>query len=163
MTSDETTTARRSARRNKVSRGGGRIPQLPWRDVQLPWSPIAIADEEQVEAIHTTSMRILSELGIRVLSTKVMDLFEAGGALVYGKLLADITKSLPAATTRLETADGDGGVRGLGLLVDQRGAVGQHGGLRHARRADRARGMIAGVGHLLAGEHLGGIGDEIHP
>lgn len=30
---------------------------------------------------------------------------EAGGALVYGKLLADITKSLPAATTRLETAD----------------------------------------------------------
>lgn len=82
MTADETTTARRSARRNKVSRGGGRIPQLPWRDVQLPWSPIAIANEEQVEAIHTTSMRILSELGIRVLSTKVMDLFEAGGALV---------------------------------------------------------------------------------
>lgn len=64
---------------------------------------------------------------------------------------------------RLETADGDGRLRALGLLDDQRGAVGQHGGLRHARRADRARGMIAGIGHLEAGEQRGGIGDEIHP
>ncbi len=30
---------------------------------------------------------------------------EPGGALVFGKLLADITKSLPAATTHLETTD----------------------------------------------------------
>lgn len=82
MNADETSIARRGARRNKAARGGGRIPQLPWRDVQLPWAPIEIANEEQVEAIHVTSMRILSELGIRVLSFKVMDLFEAAGALV---------------------------------------------------------------------------------
>lgn len=82
MTADETTTARRGARRAKAGRGGGRIPQLPWRAVESPWEPIRLASEEQIEAIHATSMRILSDLGIRVLSTKVMDLFEAAGALV---------------------------------------------------------------------------------
>ena len=82
MTAEENSGARRSARRAKSARRDGPIPQLPWRDVQLSWTPIALASEEQVEAIHATSMRILSELGIRVLSPKVMDLFAAAGALV---------------------------------------------------------------------------------
>lgn len=82
MTAEETSGARRGARRAKTARGAGRIPQLPWRDLHLPFKPLEIAGEEQIEAIHRTSMRILSELGLRVLSTKVMDLFEKAGALV---------------------------------------------------------------------------------
>ncbi|MDW4551774.1 trimethylamine methyltransferase family protein, partial [Defluviimonas sp. D31] len=63
-------------------RGGGAISQLPWRAVQNPYAPLELATPDQVEAIHRTSMRILSELGIRVMSTRVMELFEAAGAIV---------------------------------------------------------------------------------
>lgn len=73
---------RRSSRRSRSSRGGGRIPQLQWRGVENPYQPTEFASEEQIEAIHATSMRILSELGIRVLSPQVMDLFESVGAIV---------------------------------------------------------------------------------
>jgi len=41
-----------------------------------------LATREQIEAIHNTSLKILSELGIRVMSARVMDIFEAAGAKV---------------------------------------------------------------------------------
>ncbi len=74
---------RRSGGRNsKASRGNGTIPQLPWQDVINPYPPMQILDEEQMNAIHKTSMRILSELGIRVMGDDVMDFFQAAGAIV---------------------------------------------------------------------------------
>ncbi|MDJ1006280.1 MAG: trimethylamine methyltransferase family protein [Paracoccaceae bacterium] len=74
---------RSGGRRGKAAgRGGGGIPQLPWRSVTNPYPPIEILDEERMEALHATSMRILSELGIRVMGENVMDLFEAAGAIV---------------------------------------------------------------------------------
>lgn len=82
MNANETSSERRGARRGKTARSGGQIRQLPWRDVQNPYAPMELASADQVEAIHATSMRILSELGVRVLSPKVMDLFEKAGALV---------------------------------------------------------------------------------
>ncbi|MEZ5778604.1 MAG: trimethylamine methyltransferase family protein [Paracoccaceae bacterium] len=72
----------RSGRRMKAARGGGLIPQLPWQTVENPYRPLELADEEQIEAIHKTSMRILSELGIRVMGDTVMDVFETAGAIV---------------------------------------------------------------------------------
>jgi len=72
----------RSGRRMKSGRGGGLIPQLPWRSLENPYRPLELADDEQMEAIHKTSMRILSELGIRVMGDNVMDLFEKAGAIV---------------------------------------------------------------------------------
>lgn len=62
-------------------RGGG-IPQLPWQRVSNPYSPMQMLDQERMEVLHRSSMRILSELGIRVMSTRAMDLFEKAGALV---------------------------------------------------------------------------------
>jgi trimethylamine--corrinoid protein Co-methyltransferase len=41
-----------------------------------------LASAEQIEIIHRTSMRILSELGIRVMGEKVMTLFERAGAII---------------------------------------------------------------------------------
>ena len=73
---------RLGGRRNKAGRATARIPQLPWRELVNPYSPMELADPGHVEAIHTTSLRILSELGIRVMSARVMDIFEAAGALV---------------------------------------------------------------------------------
>ncbi|MCV2868414.1 trimethylamine methyltransferase family protein [Defluviimonas sp. WL0002] len=73
---------RRGGRRQKSSRGGAGIAQLPWRAVENPYASLQMATEEEVEAIHRTSMRILSELGIRVMGGRVLDLFEAAGAIV---------------------------------------------------------------------------------
>lgn len=73
---------RSGGRRSKSGRGGGGIPQLPWQRVTNPYAPMQILNEEQMEVLHRTSMRILSELGIRVMGSRVMELFEAAGAIV---------------------------------------------------------------------------------
>ncbi len=74
---------RTGGHRGKSGRGAGAaIPQLPWQQLQNPYQPIELANAEQVEAIHANSMRVLSELGIRVISNRVTDIFEAAGARV---------------------------------------------------------------------------------
>ncbi|TIP06282.1 MAG: methyltransferase [Mesorhizobium sp.] len=73
---------RGGGRRSKLGRSGGGIAQLPWQSVKNPYPPMQLLDEERMEQLHKTSMRILSELGIRVMSEKVMDLFAKAGALV---------------------------------------------------------------------------------
>jgi trimethylamine--corrinoid protein Co-methyltransferase len=73
---------RGGGRRTKMARGGGGIAQLPWESVRNPYPPMAMLDEERMQSLHDTSMRILSELGIRVMSDQVMDMFEKAGAKV---------------------------------------------------------------------------------
>jgi len=73
---------RGGGRRSKLGRGGGGIAQLPWQSVKNPYPPMQLLDEDRMDQLHKTSMRILSELGIRVMSEKVMDLFAKAGAIV---------------------------------------------------------------------------------
>ena len=73
---------RSGGRSSKSGRSGGGIAQLPRQDLINPYPPIELANEDQMQMLHDTSMRILSELGIRVMSSNVMDIFEAAGALV---------------------------------------------------------------------------------
>ena len=92
--------ARRSGggRRVRAQREGAGIAQLPWRSVENPLPPVEPATPEQVEALHRTSMRILSESGIKVMSARAMDLFEAAGAIVdRGESLVRIDESLVSA------------------------------------------------------------------
>jgi trimethylamine--corrinoid protein Co-methyltransferase len=67
-----------------------------------------LLDEERMEALHATSMRILSELGIRVMSDRVMDIFEAAGAIVDREekiirvdesIVREALKSVPSSFT----------------------------------------------------------------
>jgi trimethylamine--corrinoid protein Co-methyltransferase len=77
------TTERRSGgRRQRAARGGSGVGQLPWQTPRSPFPPLEIAALEQIEEIHRTSMRVLSELGIRVMSDAIIDLFAAAGASV---------------------------------------------------------------------------------
>lgn len=73
---------RGGGRRARAGRSGGGIPQLPWCDVTNGYKPFEILNDEQLDMLHSTSMRILSELGIKVMSEKAMDLFERAGAIV---------------------------------------------------------------------------------
>ena len=44
-----------------------KLDQTPWRRFRNPYPPIEILDAEQLEAIHANSLRILCEIGIKVL------------------------------------------------------------------------------------------------
>ncbi|RVH80846.1 methyltransferase [Sinorhizobium meliloti] len=73
---------RGGGRRSRAIRGGDGISQLPWQEVVNTYAPMQLLDEERIEALHRNSMRILSEIGIRVMSEKAMALFEKAGAIV---------------------------------------------------------------------------------
>lgn len=99
---------RSGGRSGKSTRSGGVIPQLPWRTVQNPYPPLELASAEQIESLHKTSMRILSELGIRVMGDNVLKLFEAAGAIVDRaemtvrideSLVAQAVSTAPSSTT----------------------------------------------------------------
>lgn len=68
--------------RGKAPRGGGLIPQLPWRSLENPYAPLERPSEEQMVALHNTPMRIPSGPGRRVMDANVMGLSEAAGPIV---------------------------------------------------------------------------------
>lgn len=73
---------RGGGRRARAARADGSIPQLPWRLVRNVYQPMSLIDEERLEQLHRNSMRILSEIGIKVMSSKALELFEKAGAIV---------------------------------------------------------------------------------
>ncbi|MGB3833556.1 MAG: trimethylamine methyltransferase family protein [Mesorhizobium sp.] len=73
---------RGGGRRARAARNSGSIPQLPWRLVRNVYRPMSLIDEERLEQLHRNSMRILSEIGIKVMSSKALELFEKAGAIV---------------------------------------------------------------------------------
>ncbi len=73
---------RSGGRRGKSGRSGGGIAQLPWAQPRHSHPVYQIATEEEVEAIHAASIRILSEGGIRVMGDNVLEHFARAGALV---------------------------------------------------------------------------------
>ena len=74
-------TARRRREGGRGRRlGDTHLSQLPWQAVSNPFAPLEVLAAEQVEAIHVTSLRILEELGIEVLSERALGLLAAAGA-----------------------------------------------------------------------------------
>ena len=61
---------------------GGLVPQLPWSEVQNPYPPLQLLSADQVEAIHLTSLRILEELGMEVMSARALAVLARAGATV---------------------------------------------------------------------------------
>jgi len=49
-------------------RAPGRLPQLPWQSLTNPYAPMEVLSADQLEAIHLTSLRILEEFGIELMS-----------------------------------------------------------------------------------------------
>ena len=76
--STESRKRREGGRTRRVA--GGALPQLPWRDVRNPYAPLAMLSADQVEEIHQTSLRILAELGIELMSPHARALMRAYGA-----------------------------------------------------------------------------------
>lgn len=62
----------------------GHLGQLPWRTLRNPFPPLELLSPDQLEAVHLTSLRILEELGVEVLSARARDRFRAAGADLEG-------------------------------------------------------------------------------
>jgi len=73
---------RTGGRRSKNTRSGGGITQLPWQQVRNSYAPFEVLNPEQMDQLHATSMRILSEAGIRVMGDNVLQLFAKAGAII---------------------------------------------------------------------------------
>ncbi len=68
--------------RRRPRRVTGGVPQLPWRTVTNPYRPVEILTADDVETLHASSLRILSEIGIEVLGDRALDLLASAGARV---------------------------------------------------------------------------------
>jgi trimethylamine--corrinoid protein Co-methyltransferase len=72
--------SRESGRRRERRSGG--LRQVPWRQLRNPYRPVEVLREEQVEAIHNASLRVLEESGIEFLDDEALAILKAGGAEV---------------------------------------------------------------------------------
>ncbi len=69
-------------RRGRQPRESTGVPQLSWRAVSNPYRPVEILSADQIEAIHTTSLSILEEIGMDFLHPEALDILSAAGANV---------------------------------------------------------------------------------
>ena len=58
------------------------VRQLPWRRLVNPYRPVEILSADQVEAVHTASLRVLAEIGMEVLGDRALDALARAGARV---------------------------------------------------------------------------------
>ena len=59
-----------------------KLEQTPWQEFQNPYPPIEILSPDQLDLIHNNSMRILSEIGIKVMHSKARSILADAGAIV---------------------------------------------------------------------------------
>jgi trimethylamine--corrinoid protein Co-methyltransferase len=74
----------RGERRGARGRGGAgkTLIQPPWRQPRLPYKPIEILNEEQLELIHRSSLQILEQFGIEILLEEARELYRRAGASI---------------------------------------------------------------------------------
>ena len=70
----------RRRRLERDERRSDTIPQLPWQEVTNPFPPAELLTPEQLTAIHDTSLRILEELGIELMSAPARQALRNKGA-----------------------------------------------------------------------------------
>ena len=72
----------RRRRRRQRKEGSDVLPLLPWRSLTNPYPPIEPLSADQIEAIHHASLRVLAEIGMKILSAKARGLLRTAGAEV---------------------------------------------------------------------------------
>ena len=74
-------------RRPRAARTMGSIPQRPFGQVPRLYDPIRVISEDQVAAIHTAALKLLSQTGMRILDPRAKNLLRAAGATGAGDQL----------------------------------------------------------------------------
>jgi trimethylamine--corrinoid protein Co-methyltransferase len=156
----------RRERREKATQ----VPRLPWRNLTNPYPPIEVLSADQVEAIHSASLRVLAEIGMKVLSQSARDRLAAAGAEVNdGDRMVRCDPAMVEETMTLAPSRFTVKARNPGKSVtvgDNHVVFGPVGGpsfvsdLDRGRRAGTFEEMcdFLKVLHSLDIVHLGGIG-----
>lgn len=87
----------REARRGRREKAGASIAQLPWEVVRNPYAPMEMLSADQMQDLHDTSIRILKELGIKVMGANVRAFFSAAGAKIDDEGIVRIDESIVEA------------------------------------------------------------------
>lgn len=74
--------ARRPARARSRKGEAQKIEQTPWRRFRNPYPPIEILTGDQLDRIHENSLKILADIGIRVIDGRSRSLLAAAGCMV---------------------------------------------------------------------------------
>ncbi|MBI1417873.1 MAG: methyltransferase [Limimaricola sp.] len=77
--------SRRPGRR--PARVAGTIAQTSFRQVSRPYAPIEVLSADHVAAIHAAALRVLAEIGMRVLHAPARALFRDAGATIAGDMV----------------------------------------------------------------------------
>ncbi|TPK64556.1 trimethylamine methyltransferase family protein [Mesorhizobium sp. B2-4-19] len=110
MIDDAARDSRRERRRGRTGEAGSESSRRPnYRSLKNPFLPQPIFSDDQVASIHGTALRVLEELGIKVLLPQAREIFARAGALVdpdtdmvrigrdiVAAALASAPKSIPA-------------------------------------------------------------------
>jgi trimethylamine---corrinoid protein Co-methyltransferase len=70
----------RSARRERRAARSGGLRQAPWRQPTNPYRPTEVLTADQVEVIHSASLRILSDTGMDFLHPEALVILAEAGA-----------------------------------------------------------------------------------
>ncbi|MEM6385497.1 MAG: trimethylamine methyltransferase family protein [Pseudomonadota bacterium] len=134
------------SRRRRAPRGESAAQRsVDYRRLRNPFPPMDVFSADEIAAMHEASLRVLEELGIKVLLPEARILFKAGGARVEGEMVfvgreivAAALASAPRSVTCRAGARARDVVLELGALNFQPGA-----GAPHA--TDRVRGRRPGT------------------
>jgi trimethylamine--corrinoid protein Co-methyltransferase len=73
---------RRERRHRQVNPATKAVRKTDYRNLKNSFAPQAVFSEDEVAAIHETALRVLEELGMKVLLPDARAIFRAGGAIV---------------------------------------------------------------------------------
>ncbi len=97
---------REGGRRRGAAGAGRSVPQLPRRKARRLFPPTELISQDQVEAIHLASLRVLAEIGMDFLLPEARQLLKSRGAEVEGErvrfppgLIEEAIASAPARFT----------------------------------------------------------------
>ena len=62
-------------RGTRAPRTTGALHQQPYGQVPRPYAPIEVLSADQIEAIHTAALRVLAEIGMKVLEPRARAFF----------------------------------------------------------------------------------------
>lgn len=78
----EPTAVQRGGRRGRGGASSATIRKTDYHNLRNPFMPQRVFSDDRVAAIHDTSLRVLEELGMRILLPEARTIFAAAGALV---------------------------------------------------------------------------------
>jgi trimethylamine--corrinoid protein Co-methyltransferase len=90
----------RKLRRRIAQQQPRALRQVPYKNLRHPYSPQTIWSEDEVSNIHATALRVIEELGIRILLPEARELLVAAGAIERADMMIHIGADVVAEALR---------------------------------------------------------------